>query len=158
MFSFMRNKNEIDRDTPVAVLDPKGERALLNEVRHIALIASGAVSSATDNPYANRSETEIAGLVLAGESFTSPYHRSRVRSYICHEVCVLKAIGLEVTPRLLVHYLSPTHLGVLVGGLLGSPVREETQAYLSLLTRDQMSCIAAVQDRLAIVVDHGIQG
>src|SRR5271156_4866407 len=104
----------IDRDTPVVVLDPKADRALLNEVMQVALIGSGAVSATADNPYAGRSETAIAGLVLAGESFSSPYHRARVRGYICHEVRFLRAVGLEVNQPLLMRYLNPTHLEVLV--------------------------------------------
>jgi hypothetical protein len=140
--------DEIDRDTPVVMLDPKGERALLNELMQVALIVSGTVSSAADNPYAGKSETEIAGLALAGESFSSPYHRARVRSYICHEVRFLRAVGLEVNQQLLMRYLSPTHLEALVGGILGLPA-QEVQAYLDSLTRNGESSIAAFRDRLA---------
>lgn len=117
MFSFIRNKKEADRDTPVVIHDPKCDQALLNEVMQVALIGSGAVSGAADNPYARRSETAIAGLVLAGESFSSPYHRARVRSYICHEVRFLRAVGLEVNQRLLMRYLNPTHHRNARGGL-----------------------------------------
>jgi hypothetical protein len=150
--------DEIDRDTLVVMLDPKGERALLNEVMQVALIASGAVSSTADNPYANKSETEIAGLVLAGESFSSPYHRARVRSHICHEVRFLRAVGLEVNQRLLMRYLSPTHLEALVGGILASPAQGEAQAYLDSLTRNAESSIAAFRDRLEIVLERESQG
>jgi hypothetical protein len=138
----------IDRDTPVVVLDPRADRALLNEVMQVALSGSEAVSGAADNPYAGRSETQIAGLVLAGESFSSPYRRARVRSYICHEVRFLRAVGIEVNQRLLMRYLSPTHLEALVGGILGLPA-QEVQAYLDSLTRNGESSIAAFRDRLA---------
>jgi hypothetical protein len=104
------------------------------------------------------SEMEIVGTVLAGERYSEPQYLRQATRYIGHEVRVIRAAGLAVSQRSLVHYLNPMHLVVLVGGLPNSRVREEAQAYLDSLTCEEESYIAAFRDRLAIVLEHERQG
>jgi hypothetical protein len=93
-------------------------------------------------------EMEIVGKVLAGERYSEPHYLRQAQRYIGHEVRVLRAAGLAVSQRSLVHYLNPMHLVVLVGGLPDSRVREEAQAYLDSVTGEEDS----------IVLEHERQG
>jgi hypothetical protein len=95
------------------------------------------------------SEMEIVGKVLAGERYSEPHYlRQATQRYIGHEVRVIRAAGLAVSQRSLMHYLNPMHLVVLVGGLPDSRVREEAQAYLDSSTGEED----------AIVLEHKRQG
>jgi hypothetical protein len=134
------------------MLNPKSDRALSNEVVALANLDSG--SSPVDNPYVDKSEDAIADMLLAGEDFASLYYRAQAQRYIRLAVRVLRAVGSTVSPLLLARYLNPHHLGVLVGGLGGSQVGEDTQVFLDSLTRDEKACIASIGSRLSRAIEH----
>jgi hypothetical protein len=134
------------------ILDPKGDRALFNEI--VALANSASESSLVDNPYLDKSEDAIADAVLAGEDFASLYYRAQAQRYIRLAVRVLRAVGSTVSPRLLVRYLNPLHFEVLVGGLSGSHVGGETGVFLYSLTPGEKACIASIGSRLSMAIEH----
>jgi hypothetical protein len=144
-----RSPNEGRR---AVILNPKGDRALSNEVVTLANLDSE--SSSVDNPYVDKSEDAIADMLLAGEDFASLYYRAQAQRYIRLTVRVLRAVGSTVRPLLLARYLNPLHLGVLVGGLGGSQAGEETQVFLDSLTRDEKACIASIGGRLSMAIER----
>jgi Type IV secretion-system coupling protein DNA-binding domain len=151
----------IERAGGAIVLDPKGDGDLRRALHDSAMLTGRRFlewaprGPSVYNPYARGSETEIADKALAGERFTEPHYLRQAQRYLGHEVRVLRAAGLEVSLRSLVHHLDPSRLEALARSL---PERQARGAhdYLDSLTTRQQSDLAGVRDRLAIMAESDI--
>jgi Type IV secretion-system coupling protein DNA-binding domain len=151
----------IERAGGAIVLDPKGDGDLRRALHDSAMLTGRRFlewaprGPSVYNPYARGSETEIADKALAGERFTEPHYLRQAQRYLGHEVRVLRAAGLEVSLRSLVHHLDPSRLEALARSL---PERQARAAhdYLDSLTTRQQSDLAGVRDRLAIMAESDI--
>ena len=151
----------IERGMAVIVVDPKGDRGMRGEVRSAALAAGRRFIEWTPegpsvyNPFARGSATEIADKTLAGERFTEPHYMRQAQRYLGHVARALHEARLEVSLQLLVRHLDPAQLELLVRGLPESTAAA-THAYLDALTARQLSDLAGVRDRLAILAESDI--
>jgi hypothetical protein len=143
------------------VLDPKGDPAMREQVRHAALAVGRRFilwtpeGPALYNPYARGGESEIADKVLAGERFTEPHYLRQAQRYLGHAVRALRAAGREVSLAGLVEALDPVCLEVLARGV--DPARAHAvHAYLDSLTPRQRSELTGVRDRLAILAESDV--
>jgi hypothetical protein len=143
------------------VIDPKGDREMREEIRVAAHAARKDFIEWTPdgpsiyNPYARGSETQIADKLLAGERFTEPHYLRQAQRYVGHVVRVLRGCGVEVSLRGIVDYLEPARLESCAREL---PERDAgcTHEYLDSLTARQLSDLAGVRDRLAILVESDV--
>jgi type IV secretory pathway TraG/TraD family ATPase VirD4 len=151
----------IERGMGAVVVDPKGDRAMRDEVRRAAEAAGKRFiewtpeGSSVYNPYARGSETEIADKALAGERFTEPHYLRQAQRYLGHVVRALRRAGLEVTLQRIVDHLDPGRLECLARRLSESEA-QATHAYLDSLTARQRNELAGVRDRLAILAESDV--
>jgi conjugal transfer pilus assembly protein TraD len=151
----------IERGMGAVVVDPKGDRAMREEVRRAAEAAGRRFIEWTPegpsvyNPYARGSDTEIADKALAGERFTEPHYLRQAQRYLGHVVRALRSARLEVTLQRIVHHLDPAALECLARRLSESEA-QATHAYLDSLTARQRNDLAGVRDRLAILAESDV--
>ncbi len=151
----------IERGMGAIVIDPKGDRDMRAAVERAARSGERPFIEWTPdgpsvyNPFARGSETEIADKALAGERFTEPHYLRQAQRFLGHVVRALRSAGHEVSLRTIVEHLDVTRLELLARGL-----REEdgwaTHAYLDSLTTRQLSDLAGVRDRLAILAESDV--
>jgi type IV secretory pathway TraG/TraD family ATPase VirD4 len=143
------------------VIDPKGDPAMHYAV---ALAAAEAGRELIDwtpsgptvyNPLARGSETEIADKLLGGERFTEPHYLRQSQRFIGHVVRALRGCECEVSLRAVVDALDATRLELLSRDLPEHQA-EATQRYLDSLTPRQLTDLAGVRDRLAILVESDV--
>jgi hypothetical protein len=151
----------IEREMGAIVIDPKGDRDLRSELRRAALahgrqyVEWSPRGSTIYNPYARGGETEIADKALAGERFTEPHYLRQAQRYLGHEVRVLRKAGIEVSLKALVEHLDTARLELLARSLPESQAAG-VHAYLDSLTTRQLSDLAGVRDRLAIMAESDV--
>ena len=151
----------IERGMGAIVIDPKGDRDMRAAVADAAHAAGRRFIEWTPhgpsvyNPFARGSETEIADKVLAGERFTEPHYLRQAQRLLGHVVRSLRAAGAEVNLRAIAQHLDPTCLELLVRTLPADEARP-AEAYLDSLTARQLSEIAGVRDRLAILAESDV--
>jgi hypothetical protein len=151
----------IERGMGAVVIDPKGDRAMRDAVALAAREAGRELYEWTPsgpsvyNPLARGSETEIADKLLGGERFTEPHYLRQSQRFIGHVVRALRGAGFEVSLRVVVEALDARRLELLSREL---PQREaeSTQRYLDSLSTRQLSDLAGVRDRLAILVESDV--
>jgi type IV secretory pathway TraG/TraD family ATPase VirD4 len=143
------------------VVDPKGDRRMRDEIARAASAAERSFVEWTPdgpfvyNPYARGTETEIADKVLAGERFTEPHYLRQAQRYLGHVVRALRRAGLEVSLTGIVDHLDPTRLEQLSRSL-PEAAASPTHSYLDSLTARQISDLAGVRDRLAILAESDV--
>jgi type IV secretory pathway TraG/TraD family ATPase VirD4 len=143
------------------VVDPKGDRAMREEVQRAARAMGRQFFEWTPtgpsiyNPYARGSETEIADKVLAGERFTEPHYLRQAQRYLGHVVRGLRSAEREVTLREIVQHLDPEQLELLARTLNKSD-GPAIHSYLDALTPRQRADLSGVRDRLAILAESDI--
>ena len=148
----------IERGMGAIVIDPKGDRNMRAAVSHAARAAGRAFIQWTPegpsvyNPFARGSETEIADKALAGERFTEPHYLRQAQRFLGHVVRALRKADCEVSLRAIVEHLDVTCLELLARSLPEEEGRA-THAYLDSLTARQLSDLAGVRDRLAILAE-----
>lgn len=151
----------IERGMAAIVVDPKGDRDMRDEVHRAALSAQRPFIEWTPegpsvyNPLARGSETEIADKALAGERFTEPHYMRQAQRFLGHVVRAVRGAGLEVSLRRLVQHLDPARLEMLTRSLPESDAAA-THAYLDSLSSRQLSDLAGVRDRLAILAESDV--
>jgi hypothetical protein len=151
----------IERGMGVVVVDPKGDRALRQEVCRAAASRGGRfiewspAGPSVYNALAHGSDTEIADKVLAGERFTEPHYLRQAQRYLGHAVRALRLAGAEVSLSALVEQLDP---GALEQTLRSLPEADAqaSHAYLDSLTPRQQRDLAGVRDRLAILAESDL--
>jgi hypothetical protein len=151
----------IEHGQGAIVIDPKGDGAMREQLRHTAALAGRPFVEWTPdghtvyNPFAHGSASEIADKALAGERFTEPHYLRQAQRYLGHAVRALHATGAEASLRTLVELLEPECLELLARGL---PEAEAgaTFAYLDSLSARQRSDLAGVRDRLAILAESDV--
>jgi type IV secretory pathway TraG/TraD family ATPase VirD4 len=151
----------IERGMGAVVIDPKGDRAMRDAVARAAREAGRELYEWTPsgpsvyNPLARGSETEIADKLLGGERFTEPHYLRQSQRFIGHVVRALRGAGFEVSLRAVVEALDARRLELL-SRELPQHEAEATQRYLDSLTTRQLSDLAGVRDRLAILVESDV--
>jgi Type IV secretion-system coupling protein DNA-binding domain len=151
----------IERGMGVVVLDPKGDAGLRDELARAAARADVSLLEWTPqgrsvyNPYAHGSETEIADKMLAGERFTEPHYLRQAQRYLGHAVRALRSSGAEISLRAIVERLEPASLESLARDLPEAQA-DSTHAYLDALSSRQVSDLAGVRDRLAILAESDV--
>jgi type IV secretory pathway TraG/TraD family ATPase VirD4 len=153
--------NAIAHEMGAVVVDPKGDRAMRDELHRAALGAGRRFlewspdGESVYNPYARGSETEIADKLLAGERFTEPHYMRQAQRYIGHVVRTLRRSGLEVSLRRIVDHLDPQRLELLARSL---PETDAvlTHDYLDSLSARQHRDLSGVRDRLAILTESDV--
>ncbi|HTA35172.1 MAG TPA: type IV secretion system DNA-binding domain-containing protein, partial [Solirubrobacteraceae bacterium] len=143
------------------VVDPKGDPAMHDAVARAAAEVGRELIDWTPsgpivyNPLARGSETEIADKLLGGERFTEPHYLRQSQRFIGHVVRALRGCGREVSLRAVVEALDATRLELL-SRELSEHQAEATQRYLDSLTPRQLTDLAGVRDRLAILVESDV--
>jgi hypothetical protein len=151
----------IERGMGAIVLDPKGDSDMRGAVARAARAAGrqfihwSPEGPCTYNPFAHGSETEIADKALAGERFTEPHYLRQAQRFLGHVVRGLRAAGYEVSLRAIVHHLEPLNLEQLARSL-EEPEAHAIHAYVDSLTPRQVSDLAGVRDRLAILAESDV--
>jgi TraM recognition site of TraD and TraG/Helicase HerA, central domain len=151
----------IERGMGAVVIDPKGDRALREELRRSALRAGRPFVEWTPdgdsvyNPYARGGASEIADKALAGERFTEPHYLRQAQRYLGHAVRALRDTGTEVSLHTIVEQLEPGRLELLARELPEAQAHA-TFAYLDSLSARQRGELAGVRDRLAILAESDV--
>ncbi len=151
----------IERGMGAIVLDPKGDRAMREQLRRAAgdagrrFIEWTPQGESVYNPYERGTDTEIADKTLAGERFTEPHYLRQAQRYLGHVVRALRASGREVSLRGIVELLDPDRLEVLARALPEAGA-EATHAYLDSLSGRQQADLSGVRDRLAILAESDV--
>jgi type IV secretory pathway TraG/TraD family ATPase VirD4 len=151
----------IERGMGAIVIDPKGDARMRAAVASAARAAGRPFFEWTPdgpcvyNPFARGSETEIADKLLAGERMTEPHYQRQAQRFLGHVVRALSRAGFEVSLDAIVHHLDPARLELLARGL-SEPDAQAAHAYLDSLTPRQLSELAGVRDRLAILAESDV--
>ena len=151
----------IERGMGAVVIDPKGDstmRAALARAAHRhgrRFVEWTTQGPAVYNPFAHGGETEIADKLLAGERFSEPHYLRQAQRYIGHVVRALRSAGFEVSLQGVSHHLDPRCLDRLVRDQR-TEEGERTRNYLDSLTARQLSDLAGVRDRLAIIAESDV--
>jgi conjugal transfer pilus assembly protein TraD len=151
----------IEHGMGTIAVDPKGDRAMREELRRAALAAGRSFLEWTPdgalvyNPYAHGGVSEIADKVLAGERFTEPHYQRQAQRYLGHVVRTLRTTGSQVSLRAIVELLEPARLELMARGLPESEARA-TFAYLDSLSARQQSELAGVRDRVSILAESDV--
>jgi type IV secretory pathway TraG/TraD family ATPase VirD4 len=151
----------IERGMAAIVIDPKGDHDMRLAVARAARAAGRTFIEWTPdgpwvyNPFARGSETEIADKALAGERFTEPHYLRQAQRFLGHVVRALRLADREVSLALIVEYLDASRLELLARSLPESGARA-THAYLDSLSARQLSDLAGVRDRLAILAESDV--
>jgi conjugal transfer pilus assembly protein TraD len=151
----------IEAGRAAIVIDPKGDRAMREQLRRVALrvgrefVEWSPSGPSVYNPYGRGGDTEIADRVLAGEHFTEPHYLRQAQRYLGHVVRALRASGGEVSLAGIVRLLDPQALELLLRDM---PERQaqESHDYLDSLTPRQQRDLAGVRDRLAILGESDV--
>jgi conjugal transfer pilus assembly protein TraD len=142
----------------VVVIDPKGDDFMLRELREAAsragrrFVLVSVRGDAVYNPYEHGSDTEIAGKLLAGETFTEPHYQRLAQRYLGHLVRALRGAGLTISLATLVQYMDPGRLASLARQLPAEKSRALLD-YLETLTAQQARDLSGTLNRLAIVAE-----
>ncbi len=151
----------IEHGMGAIVIDPKGDGAMRSAVAAAARAAGREFVEWTPqgpcayNPFARGSETEIADKLLAGERFTEPHYQRQAQRLLGHVVRCLRAAGAVVDLRTIVDHLDVGRLELLARSL-PRDLALATEDYLDSLTQRQLSDIAGVRDRLAILAESDV--
>ncbi len=153
----------IEQGMAAVVIDPKGDagmRAALGRAAREAgrsFLEWSPEGPTVYNPFAAGSETEIADKALAGELFTEPHYLRQAQRYLAHAVRALRtgSRGGEVSLRRIVDCLDPRGLELLARELPAASA-EPLHVYLDSLSARQLSDLAGVRDRLAILAESDV--
>ncbi|HEX4436697.1 MAG TPA: helicase HerA-like domain-containing protein [Solirubrobacteraceae bacterium] len=151
----------IEAGSAAVVVDPKGDRGMLRQLRRAAVEAGremiewSPAGPAIYNPYSHGSDTEIADRLLAGEHFTEPHYMRQAQRYLGHAVRALRACEEEASLPRVVELLDPAALEQL---LRNSPEEQARagHAYLDSLTPRQIQDLGGARDRLAILAESDV--
>jgi hypothetical protein len=151
----------IERGMGAVVIDPKGDGAMRAALARAAhrhgrqFVEWTTQGPAVYNPFAHGGETEIADKLLAGEHFSEPHYLRQAQRYIGHVVRALRGAGFEVSLQAVSHHLDPRCLDQLIRDQRTDDA-ERTHSYLDSLTARQLSDLAGVRDRLAIIAESDV--
>jgi hypothetical protein len=150
----------IERGMAIVVVDPKGDRSMRSTLARAAHAAGAPFLEWTPtgptvyNPFAHGAPTEIADRARAGERFTEPHYLRQAQRYLGHEVRILRAAARPLSLAELVLHLDPQRLEALARTLPEG--QDATHDYLQALTARQLSDLAGVRDRLAVMVESDV--
>jgi Type IV secretion-system coupling protein DNA-binding domain len=151
----------IERGMGAVVIDPKGDGAMRAALARAAhrhgrqFVEWTTQGPAVYNPFAHGGETEIADKLLAGEHFSEPHYLRQAQRYIGHVVRALRGAGFEVSLQAVSYHLGPRCLDQLVRDQRTEDA-DRTRSYLDSLTARQLSDLAGVRDRLAIIAESDV--
>ena len=144
------------------VVDPKGDRALRDELHRSARRARRAFREWTPegpdayNPFAHGTDTELADKALAGETYTEPHYLRQAQRYLGHATRTLKATGQPITLAALAEAMNPRRLEAIGRTLDDEQRARELHDYLDDLSPEQQRGLAGTRDRLAILAESDV--
>jgi len=145
-----------------AVVDPKGDRMLRDELHRAARRQRRAFREWTPegpgayNPFAHGSDTELADKALAGETDTEPHYLRQAQRYLGHATRTLRAAGQPVTLATLTDAMSPRRLEAIGRALDDERQARELHDYLDDLSPEQQRGLAGTRDRLGILAESDV--